>query len=89
MPTPFADPDSFTGVTPQGVGMISTVVHSTVLSVDEGGVEAAAATGIVTDEGGDGEELPEIVFRADRPFMVMIDDRPTRSVLFLGRVVDP
>lgn len=87
MPAPFVDPQAFTGIVDGGIGVISDVLHDTVLAVDEQGVEAAAATGIVVVEAGVVE--PSYEFRADKPFIVMIHDRPTSSLLFLGRVLDP
>jgi serine protease inhibitor len=32
---------------------------------------------------------PQIVFRADRPFLFLIRHRPTGAVLFLGRLANP
>jgi serpin B len=72
-----------------GIMQVSDVFHDTVVVVDEKGVEAAAATAIVTDTSGTGEPFPSGVFRADRPFMFAIYDRTTRTVMFLGQVTDP
>lgn len=85
--TPFNDPSSFEGIMPGGPGVIKDVIHHTVLTVDEKGVEAAAATGIVLDEGGGLE--PEHTIALDRPFLVMVRDVPTGTLLFFGRVLDP
>jgi serpin B len=63
---------------------ISLVVHEAFVEVDERGTEAAAATGVVMKRGG----RPR-AFVADHPFVFLIRDRETGSVLFLGRVVDP
>jgi serpin B len=87
MVIPFDDPSSFQGITPSGPGVISDVIHHTVMTVDEKGVEAAAATGITVDEGGGNE--PEVEMTVDRPFLVMIRDVPTGTLLFFGRVLDP
>jgi serpin B len=87
MSAPFIDPEAFTGIVPDGLGVLTDVVHDTVLEVDERGVEAAAATGLVIVTTGRVE--PSHEFWVDKPFIVMIHDRPTRSVLFLGRVLDP
>jgi serpin B len=58
-----------------------------VVEVNEQGTEAAAATGVVvalTDL-----PPPPRVFRADHPFIFLIREKSSGSVLFLGRVVDP
>ena len=86
MPTPFTDSTSFLDIG-DGFGVITEVVHNTVIKVDEKGTEAAAATGIVLGE--DGGPEPQFEFKADKPFVVLIYDRPTRSPLFVGRVLDP
>jgi serpin B len=67
---------------------ISQVVHKTFLRIDEKGTEAAAATGIEV-EVTSAPIVPPPAFRADHPFLVLIIDKPTGSVLFLGRIADP
>jgi serpin B len=62
---------------------ISAVVHQAFVSVDEAGTEAAAATAVVMQV-----SLPPSV-RVDRPFLFLIRDRRSSSILFLGRIVDP
>jgi len=54
--------------------------------VNEEGTEAAAATAVGM-MGGMPAKPPE--FRADHPFLFLIQDNRTGSILFLGRVVDP
>lgn len=88
MPAPFQDSSSFDDIVP-GLGVITTVIHKTVIKVDEKGTEAAAATGIVVGEDGGGPGEPVAEFHADRPFLLMIRDRPTQSMLFFGRVLAP
>jgi serine protease inhibitor len=53
--------------------------------VDEKGTEAAAATGVTMTMTG----AQMNTFRADRPFLFLIQEKDTDNVLFLGRVVDP
>jgi len=70
---------------------ISAAFHKAYIDLDEEGTEAAAATGIVMSLRA---ALPPrretaIVFRADHPFVYMIRDDRTGSVLFMGRVEDP
>lgn len=65
---------------------IDDVYHDTYIAVDEEGTEAAAATGVVMEWVSAPANPFEFV--ADRPFLFAIRDRPTDTVLFLGRVVD-
>ncbi len=62
---------------------INAAIHKAIINVDEFGTEAAAATavGVVRCGGG--------TFRADRPFIFLVRDRQSGSILFLGRVVNP
>jgi serpin B len=68
---------------------VSSVLHKTFVSVDEAGTEAAAATTLVGNFGAAFRPEPTIEVRIDRPFLFWIVDRPTGTVLFAGRVVDP
>lgn len=65
---------------------ISDVLHKTFLRIDEKGTEAAAATAVVMSGESSG---PELHFRADHPFLLLIRDRKTGAILFLGRIVEP
>ena len=66
---------------------IKDVIHKAFVSVDEEGTEAAAATGVVMQT----ESAPprEVSVTVDRPFVFLIRDRATDTILFLGRVEDP
>lgn len=66
---------------------ISDVVHKAFIAVDEAGTEAAAATAVVMSL----TSMPTqpIEVSADRPFIFMIRDLKTETVLFIGRVLDP
>lgn len=86
---PFLTGADFSGISSLELPPIFRVVHSTVLKVDEKGTEASAATGIVLGEGGEPEPDPGAVFRADRPFLLLLQDRATQTPLLLGRVLDP
>jgi serpin B len=66
--------------------VLQDAVHSAFVAVDEKGTEAAAATGAVMR----GVALRQpTIFRADRPFLFVIQDRTTRSILFFGRLSHP
>lgn len=65
---------------------ISKVIHKAFVDVNEKGTEAAAATAIAMKLG----EAPATpVFRADHPFIFLIRDRKSGSIIFIGRVVNP
>ncbi len=69
---------------------ISAVIHKAFVDVNEEGTEAAAATAIAMRAGA---ALPRpeepVEFRADHPFVLLIRDHRTQSILFLGRLVNP
>ena len=66
---------------------ISAVVHKAFVEVNEQGTEAAAATGVVITA--TSLPPPKPVFRADHPFVFLIRDVQSGSILFLGRVSNP
>jgi len=65
---------------------ISQIRHKAFVEVNEEGTEAAAATAVELKI----RSAPRHpVFRADHPFLFLIQDNQSGSVLFMGRVVDP
>ncbi len=87
MPQAFGSAADFSGMTGSRDLFISNVIHKAFVAVDEEGTEAAAATGIVRRL--TAVRQPPPMFRADRPFLFLIRDKETGSVLFMGRVTDP
>jgi len=76
----------FSGIDGQRDLFISDAIHKAFIAVDEKGTEAAAATVVVMSTA----SMPEgIVLTIDRPFIYLIRDTPTGTILFMGRVVDP
>jgi serpin B len=86
MVSPFVDDRSFDAIM-ERLGVITAVVHQTVIEVDEKGTEAAAATGIVITK--TNALVPEAELVVDRPFLLAIRDAPTDTLLFFGRVLEP
>jgi serine protease inhibitor len=66
---------------------IAAVLHKAFVDVNEEGTEAAAATAVVMKLRAPASPPP--IFRADHPFVFLIRENSTGSILFLGRVVDP
>lgn len=93
MPTAFSDVANFTGMLEQSdlnveEGLkIHEVIHQAFVEVNEEGTEAAAATAVVIGITSVGPRIP--TFRADHPFIFLIQDKNTGIILFLGRVSDP
>lgn len=85
MPTLF-DPEraDLSGISTDEQLFVAAVQHEAVVTVDEKGTEAAAATGV--DVQAVSLPMPVVV---DRPFLFVVRDRETAAVLFLGRVTDP
>ncbi|NQT73880.1 MAG: serpin family protein, partial [Chloroflexi bacterium] len=73
--------------TPEGPLCISGVFHKAFVDVDEKGTEAAAATAV----GVSTTFLPhvDVQLTIDRPFIYLIRDVNTGSILFMGRVLSP
>ena len=86
MPTAFSDDADFSGMTGKKDLYISNVIHQAYVAVDEKGTEAAAATAVIMREL---SAMPTNVFRADHPFIFIIQEKETGNILFLGRVIDP
>lgn len=68
---------------------ISKVRHHAILSIDEQGTEAAAATVVIMARDGGISTFASATLQIDRPFLFLLRDLATGTVLFLGQVVDP
>ena len=83
MPHAFAEAD-LSGMTGKKDLFISKVIHKAFVDVNEEGTEAAAATaamGLMA--------MRPLMFRADHPFIFLIRENQTGSILFIGRIIDP
>ena len=90
MPDAFDDLKAdFSGMDGRKDLVISSVIHEAYVKVDEKGTEAAAATAVVMTELILLRPPPIPTFRADHPFLFLIRDNQTGSILFLGRVMNP
>jgi len=87
MPTAFSMQADFSGMDGTKDLFISKVIHQAFIEVNEEGTEAAAATAVVIELKSVGPSVA--VFRADHPFIFLIQDNQSGNILFLGRVVNP
>jgi serpin B len=88
MPLAFSDRADFSGMDGRKDLYISNVIHKAFVDVHEKGTEAAAATAVVVATKS-APPAPKHEFRADHPFVFVIRDHRTGSILFLGRVTNP
>ena len=86
MPTAFSSEADFSGMTGRRDLFIDFVIHQAYVKVDEKGTEAAAATAVGMKWTA---VAPRNIFRADHPFIFIIQQKDTGNILFLGRVIDP
>jgi serpin B len=86
MGSAFADAD-FSAMDGTRDLFISEVVHKAFVSVDEKGTEAAAATAVIIALRS--ALSTPVKMTVDRPFIYMIRDLKTGTILFVGRVFNP
>jgi serpin B len=89
MPIAFTGAADFSGMDGRRDLFVDDVIHQAFVEVNEEGTEAAAATAVVMRLTSlpVGEPVP--VFRADHPFIFLIQDDETGNIVFIGRVTDP
>jgi serine protease inhibitor len=90
MPQAFSSNADFSGMTGHRDFAISEVIHKAYVDVNEEGTEAAAATAVTMRAlAMPAQQAPPPVFRADHPFVFIIRDNRSASILFMGRMADP
>lgn len=86
MELPFTRGADFSGMDGTQQLYIDNVLHKAYIDVYEEGTEAAAATSMGMGPIG----MPEYTeFRADHPFIFLIQEKSTGNILFMGRVNNP
>jgi serpin B len=88
MPAAF-DPEvaDFSGMDGSRELFIDEVIHKAYVGVDEEGTEAAAATAVIIRAVS--MPITDVELIVDQPFIFIIHDIPTGTVLFTGRVLNP
>ncbi|XP_074004678.1 alpha-1-antitrypsin-like [Numenius arquata] len=84
----FSDQADLSGVAENTLLKVSKAIHKAVVDVSENGTEAAAATLMeVVAMSAPFPSPPHIRF--NRPFLMIIVDKTTHSILFMGKIVNP
>ena len=83
----FTDDADFTNITEYPPLLINDVIHQAFIETNEEGTEAAAAT--VVEIGLTSMPLEPLVFNANHPFIYIIRETSTNSIIFMGIVADP
>ncbi|MFC1988972.1 serpin family protein [Chloroflexota bacterium] len=87
MPIAFSGDADFSGMTGSKDLSIDEVIHKAFVSVDEAGTEAAAATAVTMKL--TAVPTTPIEITIDRPFIFLIRDIETGTILFVGRILNP
>lgn len=74
----------FSGINGMKNLFIDDVIHQSFVEADEAGTEAAAVTVVIINVTSVGDS-----FYANRPFVFLIRDNKTNSILFLGKMMKP
>lgn len=77
----------FTGISRSGDLFISKVKHKTFVEVNEEGTEAAAVTSVGVGTTSIGPDT--IPLHVDRPYIFIIRESATGTILFMGRILEP
>ena len=88
MPTAFTNSADFPGMTGKRDSKIDKAIHKAFIEVNEEGTEAVAATGVSMIRKTSMPPPPPI-FKADHPFIFIIQQKETGNILFMGRVSNP
>lgn len=90
MPLAFSQTGAdFSGMTGSRNLFISKVIHQAFVNVDEKGTEAAAATAVTMERTMAPKHVEPKIFNADHPFIFLIKDNTTGSILFMGKIMKP
>jgi serpin B len=83
----FSTQADFSGMDGSRELYIGAALHKAFIAINEQGTEAAAASAVVMQA--KSIPFPQNVFNADHPFLFLIRENRTGSILFMGRVANP
>ncbi len=80
----------FSGITGSKELFISNVIHKAAIELNESGTKASAATAVVVSRSAIvGNATKPTLFKADHPFMFLIRENSTGTILFMGNLAKP
>lgn len=85
----FSDQADFSGMNGRRDLKIDKVVHKASLEIDESGSEATAATAVIMMATSAVRPAKKVDFIANHPFLFVISDLETQTVLFIGKFAKP
>ena len=85
----FSGSADFTRINSAGGLLISEVLHKTFIDVNEEGTEAAAVTAVVIELTSIDPGQQSVQFIAEKPFLFLIRENISESILFIGQVCNP
>ena len=89
MTSAFSDGAKFSGMAEDPPRYISQIIHKAFVEVNERGTEAAAVTALRMLGATIDQTIKPPEFRADHPFIFLLIDSNTRTILFIGKVMNP
>ncbi|KFP41676.1 Alpha-1-antiproteinase, partial [Chlamydotis macqueenii] len=84
----FSNQADLSGVAEKTLLKVSKAIHKAMVDVSENGTEAAAVT-VIEMVPMSAEIPPPPHIRFNRPFLMIILDKTTHSILFIGKIVNP
>ena len=73
----------FSGIYNQTGSFLKNIIQKAFINVDEKGTEAAAATAAIMVS-----STPDVILKIDHPFIYILYDKLTSTILFIGRLVE-
>lgn len=86
---PFSSEANFSKMVKKKGLFLTEAIHKTFIDVNEEGTVATASTAMTGGMGGLSVPKEPVVFRADHPFLFLIREHQTKSIVFLGRLMNP
>lgn len=84
----FSNKANLSKISPQGGLFVNSVKHKTFVQIDEKGTEAAGVTSVgVGVTSINPNTPPTVIF--DRPFFVVLSEKQSNAVLFMGKITNP